>query len=111
MKKSNKMERIKEELARAIKLFYLSYMQFKEGEEDDWDREALKELNGTGLSSLVMYIVGMVAYLKEGNVLDHKDARDFMSILSDLDISFIDEIDLESMDDIMMDVRNEDFEA
>lgn len=111
MKKSSKMERIKEELAKAVKLFYLSYMQFKEGKQDDWDIEALKELNGTGLSSLVASIVGMISYLKEGNVIDYRDAMAFMEVISDLDMSFIDEMDLNSLNEVIMDGGDEEYRA
>ncbi len=115
MKDKDRMERIREELARALRLLYTSYMYSKEtggdAGEGESEMETLKELNGSGIASLVASIMGLVSYLKEGNVMDHRDADKLLEVLSELDVSSIDEMDFSLMDRVMLDFTNEAFDA
>ncbi len=113
MKDKDRMERIREELARALRLFFTSYLYSKEsgGMEEDSGIETLKELNGSGIASLVASIMGLVSYLKEGNVMDYRDADKFLEVLSELDVSSIDEMDFSIMDEMMLDFTGEAFDA
>ncbi len=115
MKEKDRIERIREELARALRLLFTSYIYSKESgeelKENESGLETLKELNGSGIASLVASIMGLVSYLKEGNVMDYRDADKFLEVLSELDVSSIDEMDFSLMDEVMLDSTNEAFDA
>ncbi len=115
MKEKDRIERIRQELAKALRLLYTSYIYSKEtgaeGEEEDSEMETLKELSGSGIASLVASIMGLISYLKEGNIMDYRDADKFLEVLSELDVSSIDEMDFSLMDEVMLDFTNEAFDA
>ncbi|NPB02875.1 MAG: hypothetical protein GXO39_00460 [Thermotogae bacterium] len=113
MKEKDRIQKIKDELAKALRLLFISYLYSKEtgGDGDELELETLKELNGSGIASLVASIMGLVSYLKEGHVMDHTDADGFLEVLSELDVSSIDEMDFSAMDEVMLYLRNEAVDA
>ncbi|GEM_PF-3289778 len=115
MKEKDRIERIRQELAKALRLLYTSYIYSKEtggeGDEEDSELETLKELSGSGIASLVASIMGLISYLKEGHIMDYRDADKFLEVLSELDVSSIDEMDFSLMDEVMLDFTNEAFDA